>query len=330
MTKRKLNWLPALTVLTLLALISWPPLLKNANLFCRIFGMAFFYAVLAVAWNICSLTGAISLGHAAFFGLGAYGSALTNHYWHLSPYLSMVVGGLLAACYATLWNIFFKRLRGARFALASLAAVEVPKVIIDNWDGLTFGSAGIVGIPGLPPVPIFDRILGPATSLLAQYYFLLFLLLAIGMLHATLDKSRWGWAVRAVRQEETAAAAVGIDVAATRGRALLVSAAVTGLCGGLYAHLMGLIEPALVFSLHFSALPLVLSIFGGRYQTWGPILGALLLYPLDQLLFHSWLPGGHGALYGIMVIVTVLFFPKGIAAWVQSKATSACSYKTSA
>lgn len=102
----------------------------------------------------------------------------------------------------------------------------------------------------------------------------------------------------------------------------MLSAFLTALCGGLYAHLIGLIEPALVFNLHLSALPLVLSIFGGRFQYYGPILGALVLYPLDQLLFHSWLPAGHGALYGLVIVVTLLFFPHGIGAWLQQKLRS--------
>lgn len=321
--------LSVLTALGLLVLIGWPLLPGNTDLLSRIFGMACFYALLAIAWNISSLTGSISLGHAAFFGLGAYGSTLINHYGSLSPYLSIAAGGALGACYAILWNIFFKRLRGARFALASLAAVEIPKVIIDNWDGVTFGSSGIAGIPGLPPLHFGERVFDPGANLLAQYYLLLFLVCAAGLLHRTLGRSRWGWAIRAVREDETAAASLGIAVAATRARALMLSAALTGLCGGLYAHLIGLIEPALVFSLHFSALPLILSIFGGRFLAFGPILGALILYPLDQLLFHSWLPAGHGLLYGLVVIVTILFFPNGIAAWIKNKAAPACGCRTS-
>ena len=105
-------------------------------------------------------------------------------------------------------------------------------------------------------------------------------------------------------------------------RALCVSAFLTGLCGAVYAHVMGSIEPALVFSLHFSALPLVLSIFGGRYQALGPFLGALILYPADQLLFHSWLPAGHAALYGLVMVVAILFFPHGIGEWIQKKTKS--------
>lgn len=103
----------------------------------------------------------------------------------------------------------------------------------------------------------------------------------------------------------------------------MLSGFFSGLCGGLYAHLLGLIEPSLVFSLHLSAMPLVLSLFGGRYETLGPILGALVLYPVDQLLFHSLLPVGHAGLYGLMIIACYFFFPEGIAAWPRKKALSA-------
>ena len=91
------------------------------------------------------------------------------------------------------------------------------------------------------------------------------------------------------------------------------------MCGAVYAHLVGLLEPSLVFNLHISAMPLVLSIFGGRYQYYGPILGALILYPLDQLIFHPWLPAGHSALYGVVIMLTILFVPHGIAAWLQQR-----------
>jgi branched-chain amino acid transport system permease protein len=82
---------------------------------------------------------------------------------------------------------------------------------------------------------------------------------------------------------------------------------------------VGIIEPALVFNPHLSALPLVFTIFGGRYQYYGPVLGALLLYPVDQLLFHSWLPRGHLALYGLIIVVTIFFLPQGVGTWLQKR-----------
>jgi branched-chain amino acid transport system permease protein len=301
----------------------WPLAFPDAFLYQRVFALACLYAALAFSWNIYALTGAISLGHAAFFGLGAYGSALANEYWSLSPWLSIVLGGILGTGYGLCWTFAFQRLRGPYFALATLASVEIPKVIIDNWEGFTHGSLGMVGIEVFPSLKLGSWEMAFGESLKAQYYLLFVVMVVTAGLHGLVMKSRWGWALRAVREDEVAASSLGVSIFGTRLGALSLSAFLTGICGALYAHLIGLIEPAIVFSLHISALPLVLSIFGGRYQPFGPLLGALILYPADQLLFHSWLPAGHAALYGLVIVATILCFPQGIAAWTQERARSA-------
>ena len=93
------------------------------------------------------------------------------------------------------------------------------------------------------------------------------------------------------------------------------SAYLTGICGALFVHQLGLVEPPLVFSLHISALPLIFSIFGGLSRFYGPVLGALILYPLEQLVFQPLFPRGHAGIYGVVIILTILFFPQGIAVW---------------
>ncbi len=323
MPKPKLSLILALTIALLLAL--WPLALAEADLYYQIFGMACFYGVLAVAWNIYALSGAISLGHTAFFGLGAYGSALLCHYLQWSPWVTIPLGALVGAAFGVLWGLLFKNLRGVYLGLATLASVEIPKVIIDNWGSLTYGSLGIVGIAGLPSVRIGSLDIAFGVSLKAQYYLLLAFLVLAGYLHRFSLYSRWGWALRAMRENETAAAMAGVDVFRHRFQALILSSYLTGLCGALYAHLIGLIEPALVFNLHISALPLVLSIFGGRFQVYGPILGALILYPLDQLVLQPWLPTGHAAVYGLVIIFTIFFFPKGVATWLLKPRQAASS-----
>lgn len=312
-----------LLLLAGLGLILWPLLVADADIYHQVLGMACLYACLALAWNIYALTGAISLGHAAFFGLGAYGSALLDHHLHWSPWVTVFVGSLTGAGYGVIWGLGFKRLRGVYLGLATLAAVEIPKVIIDNWDSLTHGSLGVIGIRPLPALHLGQLNLPVGESLKAQYYLLLAVMLLAGLIHHWTLKSKWGWALRAIRENESAAAMLGVDVFLSRFKAILLSSYLTSICGALYAHLIGLIEPALVFSLHLSALPLVLSIFGGRYQCYGPILGALLLYPLDQLVFQPWLPTGHAAIYGLVIILTIFFFPRGITGWSRQRPQSA-------
>lgn len=320
-TQFRLPQLGALTAGLLLAL--WPLAVPEADLYFQVLGMACFYGVLAMAWNIYALSGAISLGHAAFFGLGAYGSALMSHYLQWSPALTIPLGAMVGAAYGAVWGLSFKNLRGVYLGLATLASIEIPKVLIDNWGSFTFGSLGLVGIAPLPGVRLAGWELAFGYSLKAQYYLLLALLILAACLHSFSFSSRWGWALRAMRENETAAASLGVDIRRHRFQALLVSSYMTGLCGALYAHLMGLIEPALVFNLHISALPLILSIFGGRFQTLGPVLGALILYPLDQLVLQPRLPTGHAAVYGLVIILTIFFCPKGVAPWLLKTRRSA-------
>ncbi len=293
----------------------WPLLFPDASLYYQVFGMACLYGTLALAWNLYALSGAISLGHAAFFGLGAYGSALLDHYWHWPIVSTILLGPLACLMFAVAWSLFFRRLRGVYLGLASLAAVEIPKVIIDNWDDLTFGSMGMTGLSRLPTLTWGGWQVNLGTYLKAQYYLMLLVVLAAAMFLKMTMESRWGWALRALRENETAAAAIGIDVTRERAKALMGSAYLTGICGALYVHLLGLVEPPLVFSLHISALPLIFSIFGGVSRFYGPVLGALILYPLEQLVFQPLFPRGHAGIYGVVIILTILFFPQGIAVW---------------
>lgn len=320
MRRAKSLILPALGALLL---IGWPLSGLSTDTHHRVLAMAFFYAALAMTWNISALTGSVSLGHAAFFGLGAYAAGLASHHWQIHPFLGLLLGGLLGGAYSCMWALLFRKLRGARFALASLASVEIPKTLADNWDSFTAGSLGLVGIRNLPTLDLGSWQISLGHDLKAQYFMMFAFMAILVLIHLLSIRSRWGWAIRCVRENEVAASSLGVDVSAVRAQALILSGSLAGVCGGLYAHLMGLIEPGLVFSLHLSAMPLVLSIFGGRYEVLGPLLGALILYPVDQLLFHSLLPVGHAGLYGLMIIVSFFFFPRGVAAWLQKKAISA-------
>lgn len=303
----------------LLAFLGGPLVFPGADLYFLVFGLACFFASLAMAWNILALSGLLSLGHGAFFGLGAYGAVLLEQHWHLPVYPALLAGGLIGASYSILWGLAFKKLRGAYFALASLASLEIPRVIVDNWDSLTSGSLGLVGLSRLPGLDLGSWHLPVGGSLRAQYYFLLSWMVIVAIIHHRALASRWGWALRAIRENEVAAGVLGVNVFGNRFVALGLSAFLTGVGGGLYAHLMGLIEPSMVFSLQIAAFPLILSFFGGRYAALGPILGALVLYPLDQLVLQPWFPQGHAAVYGLVIILTIFFFPQGVVAWLWQR-----------
>ena len=309
-----------LPVAAVVILLVGPVLFSGGDLYFLVFGFACFYAALAMAWNILALSGLVSLGHGAFFGLGAYAAVLLEHNCQVPIYAAVVAGGLMGSFYGVLWGYAFQKLRGAYFALASLASLEIPRVIIDNWDSLTGGSMGIIGINRLPALDFGAWIIPVGESMRGQYYFLVAWMAAVGLVHYQAIRSRWGWALRAMRENEMAAGVLGVNVFGYRFLAIGISAFLTGVCGGLYAHLMGLVEPAMVFSVQLAAFPLILSFFGGRYAVLGPMLGALVLYPFDQLVLQPWLPQGHAAIYGLVIIVTIFFFPKGLAAWLSQPA----------
>lgn len=309
---KKLTLADGSLLLVFLTLLLLPVLVGYNDYILQVLTHALLLATLALAWNILGQSGSVSLGHAAFFGAGAYGSALLSLESGLSPWSSIFLGGLIAIGLGLVMGLICLRLRGAYFALATLAFVEIPRVITDNWDGLTRGSLGLAGIPGLPSLHLGSWYLKIGSSITASYYLVFVYALGLLGLVGFLFRSNFGLALQAVREEETAAGSVGVRVDVFRMLSLLLSAFFTGISGACYAHLVRYIGCGLVYGIHFSALPMVLAICGGRFTILGPALAALILYPLDQFIFHPLLPAGHEFLYGLVLILTVLFLPAGL------------------
>ena len=293
------------------ALMLLPVLVQHNDYVLQVFTHALLLATLALAWNILGLSGSVSLGHAAFFGAGAYSSALLCLDAGLSPWITILLSGFISGGLGLVMGLICRRLRGAYFALATLAFVQIPWVITDNWDGLTRGSLGLVGLPGFPALHLGSWHINIGSSITASYYLMLVYALVLLCVMRLLFNSNLGLGLQAIREEEAAAEAVGIRVDSLRLLSLLLSAFFTGITGACYAHLVRYIEPDLVYGIHFSAIPMILAICGGRFTLLGPALAALILYPVDQFIFHPLLPAGHEFLYGIVLILTVLFVPAG-------------------
>ena len=298
-------------VLGFLILSLLPLAFQNNDYVLQVFTHALLLAAIATAWNILGISGSISLGHAAFFGAGAYASALLSMGAGLSCWVSIPLGGLLASGLSLIMGLICLRLRGAYFALATLAFVEIPRVITDNWDGLTRGSLGLAGLPGLPSLKFGFLNIDIGASVAASYYFILVYGVLLLCLAGFVFRSNLGLALHAVREEEIAAESIGIQTDRYRLLSLLLSAFLTGITGACYAHLIRNIGPGLVYGLHFSAIPMVLAICGGRFTILGPALAALILYPADQFIFHPLLPAGHEFLYGAVLIIAVIYMPNG-------------------
>lgn len=271
---------------------------------------AFLWGTLATSWNLLAYSGQISFGHAAFFGLGAYGAALAS-LQGLSPWWAVGVGGIVGAAGAVGIGIVSLRLKGAYLALATLAYAEIWRGIALNWTGLTGGGSGLIGIPALPALaglPV-DFTRGHAGG----YYLSLGFLLAVLALFAGVLRSRVGLAFSAIREEEERAGLLGVPSRRYKLLAFALTAFPTALSGGLYAHTIGVVEPDLVFSRSFSILPLVMAAFGGLHTLWGPAVAALGLYLSSELLFHPYAPALHQIPYALALIAVVLYLPGGLA-----------------
>ncbi len=299
-------------LITLFLLLLLPVLVRHNDYILQVFTHALLLATLALAWNILGVSGSISLGHAAFFGAGAYASALLSLDLGLSVWLTIPLAGFIATGLGLIMGLICIRLRGAYFALATLAFIEVPRVITDNWDELTRGSMGLVGLPGFPSLHLGPWHIDFCSSITASYYLMVIYFLVLLGLVGFIFRSNLGLALEAIREEEIAAEAVGIQANSFRLLSMILSAFFTGISGACYAHLIRYINPGLVYGLHFSAIPMIFAICGGRFTITGPALAALIIYPLDQFIFHPLIPAGHEFLYGAALIFAVLFMPAGL------------------
>ncbi|MFQ5828123.1 MAG: branched-chain amino acid ABC transporter permease [Candidatus Methylomirabilia bacterium] len=293
----------------LLFLIALPPLTGFHPYYLYLFSTAFLFGTLASAWNLLAYAGQISFGHAAFFGLGAYGAALTS-LGGLSPWVAIGVGGILGILGALAIGLAGLRLKGAYLALATLGYAEALRGVALNWTAISGGGAGLIGIPPLPELGWLP--LEPTRARATAYYLSLAVLAAMLGSFAAVLRSRTGLAFAAIREEEERAGLLGLWPLPWKLLAFVLSALFTALAGGLYVHTVRVVEPDLVFSRYFSFLPLVMAMVGGLHTLFGPALAALVLYLMSELLFHPYAPALHQLPYALALVAVILYFPGGL------------------
>ncbi len=280
--------------------------------------MALVFSLLAQSWNLPAQAGLISFGHAAFFGVGAYTSALMSLRFQVSPWVALGAAALLAALSGLVAAEVVGNLAGPYFSLATLALSEILRVVALHWTDVTEGAWGLVGVPGLPRLES-----GPLGLLVGargtDYYAALILVAAMCGAHTWIHQAPMGLALQAIRQGEARAIASGVDARRMKRIALAVGGLFAGLAGGLHAHIFHWVDPASAFSLNLSVLPLIMAMFGGSGYLLGPALGAVVLYLANELIFQPLAPGGHLWLYGGAVILVILALPGGILGWVESR-----------
>lgn len=270
------------------------------------------YALLGLAWNIIGgYGGQVSLGHAIFFGLGAYTSTVLLTRWHISPWIGMIAGAAVAAVVAVIigWPTF--RLQGHYFAIATIAAGEIFAILFRNWEFV--GAA--VGI--YLPVERGDRLVSFQfhESKLPYYYIALsFVILAVLVTYA-IERSRMGYYLRALRADQDAARSLGVPVTRYKLYAMVISAVLTAIGGTFYAQFVLYISPNTVFALMLSVQMCLVSVLGGVGTISGPIIGTLILVPMAE--YTRVLLGGRGGglhlmVYGLLIVLVSIIQPAGI------------------
>lgn len=299
-------WLAAAVII----LIALPLFVKSA--FAIDIGIRILlFAFIGVAWNLIGgYAKQLSLGHAAFFGLGAYTSTILQIDFGISPWIGMVAGGVVAAL-ASLpigWLCF--RLRGPYFAIATIAAAQVLMLLFLKFRDFAWGAEGTT-IPNLGNAPLMMQF-----EAKSAYYYVALGLLAIGLaITHRIEKSWVGFYLVAIGEDEDAAEAVGVDAARIKRDIYMLSAFLTALAGTFYTQYIYFIDPNTAFNFSVSIEAALVSIVGGIGTLWGPVIGTVLLETTSALL-QSWLGSSTGGIqltvYSLILMAVILWRPTGI------------------
>ncbi|MGC1559992.1 MAG: branched-chain amino acid ABC transporter permease [Bradyrhizobium sp.] len=297
--------------LFIVAAVLVPLLLDPRGYWIRVLTITLLFAAMAQAWNIVGgLANQISLGHAAFFGIGAYTSTVLLLKFGISPWLGMFAGGALGGLAAFVIAIPTMRLQGHYFALATLAFGEVMRVIANVWTSLTGGPGGL-SVPFVPP-----SFLAYSFKLLRPHaYIALAALIVVTAIFQAIRRGAMGYRLRAIRQNADAAEVIGIDTTRVKLFAAVISGALMAMLGTLYAQVAVFFDPDTVFGIASISIRVALiAIIGGVGTAAGPILGAFFIIPLEEImngLLSSRAAGLSQLVFGIILIAVILWQPRG-------------------
>ncbi len=309
--------------IVLLALLLVFPLIVRNDYYQHLMILVLMWVVIGSGWNIIAgYTGQVSFGDAAFFGTGAYAAGLFAHKLGMSAWWGMAFGGFAAMVVAFPFGWICFRLRGAYFALASLALNEVCRHIATIWESLTEGMVGILVIQTF-------------VSKIPYYYIALALAVISVLTIQMVMSSKWGYYFVSIREDQDAAESLGIDTHFYKMISLNIAAFLTGMAGSLFMNYMGFIDPEVVFSLHdISIMAILVGIVGGVGTIYGPVVGAFIMVAVHEFfrtgflgffkalasltgsefvnVFAKYVMQAHVLGFGILVVLVILLLPNGV------------------
>src|SRR5258706_3430041 len=298
-----------------LAIVVADPLVFSTRFQQRLGALVLLYAIAASAWNIIGgYAGQVSVGHVVFFGCGAYASMAAYSHFALPPLMGIPVGMVASVAIAAVIGVPTLRLSGHYFSMATIAVAELARLIVTNVDYL--GAA--VGLSG-PTVPrtMFD--LSFISALPYYYLFLAVLLITLGITW-WMTNSRMGFYLRAIKDSERAARSLGAPASRVKLYAYMLSAGLTSLAGALYSMMFGFVDPESGLGILISVKMLIMAALGGAGLLFGPLVGAAILVPLEEISNN--VLGGKGAgltfvVYGAIIVLIARFQPGGILALIN-------------
>jgi branched-chain amino acid transport system permease protein len=308
-------------VAAVLGLLCVVPFVVHSPYVLHLFILSMLYAMLAGSWNLINgYAGLFTFGHQAFFGIGAYGSALLAMNAGLSPWITLWFGGILAALAGLVIGLPVLRIRStAHVAIVTLVFAVIVQTVVSNWTDFTRGALGLGGIPPFTAfaLPGIGVVAFGGGDQVANYWTSLVLLALSSALLVWLVASRTGLALKAIRDSEMAADSLGVDPIRYKLIAFLVSSFIAGIAGAYYAHYLHILTPDSTIGVSIMITILVITLIGGIGTTIGPLAGAfLVVFGLEGL---RGLGDYRLMVYGVLLVVFVIFMPNGLAQLWQAR-----------
>jgi branched-chain amino acid transport system permease protein len=300
-----------LAALLLAALLLALPLVVTSRFAIDVLIRILLFSFIGVAWNLMGgYAKQLSLGHAAYFGLGAYTSTILEIDFGVSPWIGMIAGGVVAMLASLPVGALCFRLRGPYFAIATIATAQVLMLLFLKFRDFAWGAEGTT-IPNFGDAPLMMQFDGKAA-----YYYIALGLLAIGLAVTYRIEGSWmGYYLVAIGEDEDAAEAIGVDTLRIKRDIYLISAFLTALAGTFYVQYIYFIDPATAFNFNISVEAALVSIVGGVGTLWGPVIGTVLLETTSALL-QSWLgsslSGIQLTVYSLILMAVILWRPSGL------------------